>query len=277
MSNLEEIAKAKETLTQEKPIAEVPQETTPNPEAIKAVDIEITSTSWEVDLWMATIETEELVEDWKTLWDHMYDAALEEARKKAEEEVLKSVKEEDYPEIDVKQIEKDKVLDKMTEEIEDIIEKVNTPEQMIQEIATELYTKLEKKDSELRIAKALETEYENKIKELQSENLKLKHWDNKVEIDDDYLWGFFVAYKDWKKSEDEKSKVSTSKKMFNIYFSWMKSIYPELDMEDIFWIVKSKKEKWMQTIQDLSWGSEKDIEIRQKASNLYRPNPFVLK
>jgi len=113
------------------------------------------------------------------------------------------------------------------------------------------------------------------IKELQTENLKLKHWSTKIDVTDDYMWAFAVTYNDLKKTEDEKEKNNLSKKMAAIHLGWLKMIYPELDSQDVLDLIAKKREQGLKAIQWLTEGWQRDVKIQEKSREIRRPSPFV--
>ncbi len=126
---------------------------------------------------MATIETNELVEDGKTLAEYAYDTAADELKKKAEKEALEFMKEDQLPAIELREVEKEKAIEEITQGLEDIIESKGSDDyrSTLEAMATNFYKQLDKKDTDIILLKAKNEDLEKIVKEQQSENLKLKH------------------------------------------------------------------------------------------------------
>ena len=138
---------------------------------------------------MATIETNERVDDGKTLAEYAYDNASDELKKKAEQEALEFMKEVKLPDIELKEAEKEKAIEEITQKLEDIIESKGSddPRDTLEAMATDFYKRLDKKDTEIILLKAKNEDLEKIVKEQQTENLKLKHGSSKIDVDDDFI------------------------------------------------------------------------------------------
>lgn len=246
-------------------------------ESIKVEDVVITDSTNGVDIGTATIKTDELVEDGKSLWDYAYDAAADELKKKAEEEAMNFIKEDQLPDVELKQIEKEKAIEEITQNLEDIIESKSSkdPEAVLEAMATDFYKRIEKKETEIILLKSKNEDLEKLIKEQQSENLKLKHWWSKVDVSDDFMWSFAVTYQEWKWATEEKEKVNLSKKLATIFLWGTRMIYPELEVQDVLDLISAKREKGLKAIQGLTEWGMRDIQIQEKAREVNRPSPYV--
>jgi hypothetical protein len=91
--------------------------------------------------------------------------------------MLNSIKEEDMPEVQISQIEKEKAIEEITNDITETIEENSnkSPDEVFEAIATDLYSKIEKKESEIKIWKSKCDDLEEIVKNLNSEMIKLKH------------------------------------------------------------------------------------------------------
>jgi len=271
LNKIEESAtKTEEVKTESTNVEEVKQE------PIKVEDVVITDSNSETDIWTATVVTD-VVEDWKPLSEYAYDIVSDELKKKAEEDMLNSIKEEDMPEVQISQIEKEKAIEEITNDITETIEENSnkSPDEVFEAIATDLYSKIEKKESEIKIWKSKCDDLEEIVKNLNSEMIKLKHWSDKIEIIDDFFGKFAVTYWDWKKSENDAEKIKLSTKLATILLWWTKMVYPEIDVKEVLDMVSEKRNKWIKAIQDMNQWSQRDIEIKEKSANVYRPSPYV--
>jgi len=240
-------------------------------------DVVVVDSTEDVNIGMATIATWDLVDDWKPLSEYAYDSAAEELKKKAEEEAMNFIKWDQLPDIEIKSIEKEKAIEEITQWLEEIIEKKGeqSPEEVLEAISTDFYIRLEKEKTQNVLLKSANEDLEKMIKELQTENLKLKHWSTKIDVTDDYMWAFAVTYNDLKKTEDEKEKNNLSKKMAAIHLGWLKMIYPELDSQDVLDLIAKKREQGLKAIQWLTEGWQRDVKIQEKSREIRRPSPFV--
>jgi hypothetical protein len=113
------------------------------------------------------------------------------------------------------------------------------------------------------------------MKNLQSENLRLKHGSDKIDVTDSYIWSLALNYKDWKTATDEKDKERFSKLVASNHIRGLSDIYSEITMDDIVWLIKEKKANAMQTIKALTSEWVRDAEIKkaeeQKYTTTYSP------
>ena len=271
LNKIEEVAVSWSSVVENNTVEPVPQE------SIKVEEVTITDSSWDSNLWTATVITE-TVEDWKPLSEYAYDQVSEELKKKAEEDMINSIKEEDMPQVNLETLTKEEAIEQLTNEITETIEENSnkSPDEVFEAIATDLYSKIEKKESENKILQSKCNDLEDMVKWLNSEIIKLKHWSDKIDIVDDIFWKFAVIYSDWKSASNDADKIKLSTKLASNLLGMTKMIYPEIEVKEVLDMVSAKRNKWVEAIQNLTQSWQRDIVIQEKSNEVKnRPSPYV--
>ena len=271
LNKIEEVAVSWATVVENNTVESIPQET------IKVEEVTITDNSWDSNLWTATVITD-TVEDWKPLSEYAYDQAAEELKKKAEEDMLNSIKEEDMPQVNLDTLTKEEAIEQLTNDITETIEENSnkSPDEVFEAIATDLYSKIGKKESENKILQSKCNDLEDMVKSLNSEMIKLKHWSDKIDIIDDRFWQFAVIYSDRKSANNDADKIKLSTKLASNLLGMTKMIYPEIEVKEVLDMVSAKRNKWIEAIQNLTQSWQRDITIQEKANEVKsRPSPYV--
>lgn len=213
-------------------------------------------TSAEAQAHIDAINNWEIQED-KSLIEMIYEEWKEkELKEEAEKSIDDLLKWQELPEVNVSDIEKEKQVEAVVEDITKIVDKDISPEKVVEQL-TEMF--IEKEDA-LNMEITLKTKKISKLEEIlekQNEEInKLKYSDGKVDIVDDFMGALVTTYKDSKSNPQD---VKTLTRLWQIHLLWLQKIYPELNPEDVTEMIKAKREANLKAIQWISESSDKNI------------------
>lgn len=229
-------------------------------------------TSAEAQAHIDAINAGEIQED-KSLIEVIYEGKENEMKEETEKNIEELIKENELPDVVLADLEKEKQIEAVVDDINKIVEKDISPEKVVEQL-TEMF--IEKEDGYLMDIN-LKTKKITKLEEIiesQNETInKLKYSDWKVDVVDDFMGALVTTYKDSKSNPQD---VKTLAKLGQIHLLGLQRIYPELDPEDIREMIKNKREANLKAIQWLWEGSEKNTDINKTQKQPERTRPMGL-
>jgi len=229
-------------------------------------------TSAEAQAHIDAINAGEVQED-KSLIEVIYEGKENEMKEETEKNIEELIKENELPDVVLADLEKEKQIEAVVDDINKIVEKDISPEKVVEQL-TEMF--IEKEDGYLMDIN-LKTKKITKLEEIiesQNETInKLKYSDWKVDVVDDFMGALVTTYKDSKSNPQD---VKILAKLGQIHMLGLQRIFPELDPEDVREMINNKREANLKAIQWLWEGSEKNTEVNKPQKQPERTRPMGL-
>lgn len=270
LQEIDEVIEETTELTTESEVAKAPA-----PE-IEIKEETVIPTKEEAQEYVDTLNKDKEVEDGKSLIESIYEKEEEKLKDEAKKQLDDLVKEDELPEIELKELEKEKEAEKIAEEVADIVEnKKKSPTEVIEELTDMFIEKEEKLSRELKLEKKKNQVLEDIVEKLTEEVNRLKYWEWKVWIVDDFMGAFATTYKELKENPTDTNLL---KKMWVLYLSWARTIYPELSIDAVNKLIVDAREANLRAIQWINEGWMKDWNIKDtvKIEKPTRPSGFVI-
>ena len=238
---------------------------------VEVIDETSVPTTEEAQAYVDELNKE--AEDGKTLAESIYEETEEALKWEAQKNIDDVIAESNLPDVSLEEIAKEKEIEKVVEEITDIVDKKQTPEKVIEQLTEMFIDKEERLQTELKIANKKNAVLEEIVDKYTSEINRLKYGEGKVDIVDDFMWAFVTTYKESLNNPDD---LNLRKKLWVLYISGAGKIYPELSMDNVTKFITDTRNANLNAIKGITEWGERDWTIKDTVETPKRSRPIWL-